>query len=315
MISIRKLTSEERKEKFSLYMKEKVKIASTYIRDLEKGFQEASIPGYSSIYEIYEPEFLEKPKVKKALKETPTFTRQSTGGTAGLAGLNWYKRFLKESRDSYYDFMNHFHIKEKDLFEWGLNAIIFPDKHEVKLEWENLKYRIFNNQEVSIRNYGRNGSKTHLFIEFYKYWLNNSNVKKDSSNNTKPKQMIEKTTGLIRNEDIYNYQISHIWGHTKNIFLFEAPWNICYMPKIMDPFTGHESKGDLYIEFQHQLQKEVRKKYKEFINDYNEIISSYDMASILDEYCKQYSVTDKNFLKNALNEFEPIKIDSPHEEE
>lgn len=53
-------------------MKEKVKIASTYIRDLEKGFQEASIPGYSSIYEIYEPEFLEKPKIIKVLKETPT---------------------------------------------------------------------------------------------------------------------------------------------------------------------------------------------------------------------------------------------------
>lgn len=48
--------------------------------------------------------------------------------------------------------------------------------------------------------------------------------------------------------------------------MFEAPWNICYTPKIIDPFTGHESKGDLPEEFQEYFLKYAQKKYKKYIS-------------------------------------------------
>ena len=115
----------------------------------------------------------------------------------------------------------------------------------------------------------------HFTIDFYKYVFKNENVKKDPSNNDRPQANVRKMTGLTRNKDIYNYQVSHIWGHTKNIFLFEAPWNICYTPKIIDPFTGHETKGDLPSEFQDYFIKFVQNKYRSYINDYNKIISNY----------------------------------------
>ena len=40
---------------------------------------------------------------------------------------------------SYYDFMNYFGIKPKNLFQWGMKAIIFPPMKEVESEWKDLK--------------------------------------------------------------------------------------------------------------------------------------------------------------------------------
>ena len=301
-------TSSERKKAFEIYIKKQVKSAPRYITDLERGFMEAPIKGYESIYDITDPEILENLSVTKQLRESSVFTRKTNGGTAGLAGLNWYIRFLKDSRDSYYDFMNHFNIKPKELFNWGIKSIIFPELTAVEIEWEDLKKRIFNNEEVIIRGYGRDAHGTQLYINFYKYWLNNSHVKKDSTNNNKPQTNIKKMTGLIRNKDIYNYQVSHIWGHTKNIFLFEAPWNICYTPKIIDPFTGHETKGDLPSEFQNYFIKHAQKKYRQFIDDYNNIISTYSIATILKKYCNEKAITDERFLDDAISELSTITI-------
>lgn len=308
MKNINKLTSIERKELFETFMKDQVKSYPRYIRDLEKGFSEAPISGFSSIYEITDPELLENPDKTAAIRKSPTFTRASVGGTAGLAGLNWYIRFLKASRDSYYDFMSHFNIKPKELFEWGMKAIIFPSDKMVESEWANLKYRIFNDKEVFIRGYGRDAHGTKSYIDFYEYLIKNSHVKKDPTNNNKPQANIRKMTGLTRNKDIYNYQVSHIWGRTKNIFLFEAPWNICYIPKIIDPFTGHETKGDLPVEFQDYLISFSQKKYKKYIDDYNSIILEYDIKSALSDFCKRNEIDDERFISDCLEELSPIPI-------
>jgi hypothetical protein len=49
--------------------------------------------------------------------------------------------------------MNHFGIKPKDLFEWGMDATIFPSKEIVEKEWTDLKQRILNEQVVYIRGF------------------------------------------------------------------------------------------------------------------------------------------------------------------
>ncbi len=308
MKKVTKMTSEERKAEFESYLLNHVKSAPRYISDLERGYSIAPVKGYDSIYDIVDPDVLEDPGITKDLRESDVFTRESVGGTAGLAGLNWYIRFLKDSRDSYYDFMNHFGIKPKELFEWGMEAIIFPDKEIVEKEWLTLKQRIMNNEEVYIRGYGRDAHGTQFYIDFYKYVLKNEHIKKDPTNNNKPQASIKKMTGLARNKDIYNYQVSHIWGHTKNVFLFEAPWNICYTPKIIDPFTGHETKGDLPEEFQKHFIKHAQEKYRKYINDYNKIISSYDFKLLLQDYCAENNIDDIQFINDALAELSPIEF-------
>lgn len=186
--------------------------------------------------------------------------------------------------DSYQEFITHFNIDKEKLFEWGISSTIFPSIDKVTVEWENLKYRIFHNEVVYIRKYGPNSRKTKLYIDFYAEFMHNTNVRVDVGNNTIPHKVMQRTTGMKRNKDLYNYQVSHIWGHTKNVFLFEAPWNMCYTPKIMDPFTGHETKGIWPKEYQRRFYQKATEVYRPFVEEYNQIMKELNAEKRLQEY-------------------------------
>lgn len=85
-------------------------------------------------------------------------------------------------------------------------------------------------------------------------------------------------------------------------------WNICYTSKIIDPFTGHETKGDLPEEFQIIFLKRAQKKYKKFIKDYNSIIKSFNIPEILDKYCHCNNITNSRFKADALKELSQIEF-------
>lgn len=78
--------------------------------------------------------------------------------------------------------------------------------------------------------------------------------------------------------------MSHIFGKTKNIFLFEAPWNIAFVPKLIDPFTGHETKGIWPKEYQEKFSAHARKLYSEFIGEYNQLINRDDISEGILQY-------------------------------
>lgn len=215
------------------------------------------------------------------------------------------------SKDSYQVFLDVFNIKKEDLYHWGIESTIFPAVDVVADEWEKLKQRIFTNQTVYIRGYGRDAHGTQLYQELYKNIFGNENIKKDPTNNTVPHRHIQQLTGLRRNEDVYNYQVSHIWGRTKNVFMFESPWNICYTPKLIDPFTGHETKGDWPMEFQRLFIAHAYSKYKTFIDDYNQLLIDHDVINKINMHLRSIKslVPERElaqFERDVHSEFAPI---------
>jgi hypothetical protein len=115
--------------------------------------------------------------------------------------------------------------------------------------------------------------------------------------------LLEKLTSYRRNKNLLNYQVSHIFDNTtKNPLLFECPWNVMFTPKIIDPFTGHETKGIWPKEFQKLIIDKAKSKYQKYISDYNQIISNLNIEKKLHEFkikCSQLSYTEKQ-----INEFE-----------
>jgi hypothetical protein len=221
-----------------------------------------------------------------------------------------------EERDSYERFLTHFNIKKEDLYMFGLNETIFPPYEKVETYWRDLKDRVFNNGKVYIRGYGRDAKGTELYIGLYKHLFNNTNIHKDPTNNLIPQKLIQELTGYKRNENLFNYQVSHIFGKTKNVFMFEAPWNIDCVPKLIDPFTGHETKGQWPVEFQHVFLEMVNRKYKPFIEDFNHIVEKYKITERIKEYCEFLKVKDghskvlEQFQSDALKEFENIEYNN-----
>ncbi|EPF28976.1 hypothetical protein DWB79_06175 [Treponema medium] len=176
--------------------------------------------------------------------------------------LDAYKQFFK------------FYSKD-DLFTFGLDNIISIDKQKAVIEWNKLKSNINNKSaNLYVRSSGRNASGNSILQQLYKDVFE-LNIRFDPTNNAKPTKLLEDNTGYKKNLTIFNYQVSHVFGQTKNVYCFTAPWNIVFIPKIIDPFTGHEAKGDYVDEFKNLFKNHIYKLYKELIDEYNEITNDY----------------------------------------
>ena len=202
-------------------------------------------------------------------------------------------------RDSYERFFSKFHITKEQFFDFGRQETIYAPPEDAKASWEELKKRIHTNQPVYMRGFGRNGSSSHLYQEFYKIVLNNENVQIDTTNNAEPTKVIRHLTHHSKDENdkhelIRNYQVSHIFGRTKNIFAFTASWNIVYLPKIIDPFTGHEARGEFVDEYQHLFQQRSYTRFKPLIEDYNQLMRDKVFQDKVDTYLAELSHSNPN---------------------
>ena len=221
--------------------------------------------------------------------------------------------------DSYENFLSEFKISEDQFLDFGIKSVIYIPDDKAKENWNYLKNRINNDGEVFIRGFGRDAKGTPLLLNFYKHLLGNSHIKKDPTNNSQPTKMIKELSGYSKvksskYELIRNYQISHIYGRTKNIYAFTAPWNIAYIPKIYDPFTGHEANGDMVKEFTSRLKVQTYKKFKHLIEDFNNTITHSVFTDKLKKSLDILNNDNKNFPQKSLNklnesiksEFSPI---------
>ncbi|WGE31294.1 hypothetical protein NYR60_05325 [Actinobacillus genomosp. 2] len=211
-------------------------------------------------------------------------------------------------RDGYLEFFKKFNISEDDFLNFAHSSIILIPKDKAKIEWEKLKDKISKKNElVYVRSYARNGSKNHLYQNFYKT-IFNCNLEIDPSNNTYPTRLLENLTGYTKkgsNANLRNYQVSHIFGSTKNPYLFCSPWNIAFIPKILDPFTGHESKGELTHKITRLYKEMMWDNYENLINDYNKLMS--ELKEKIDQFIEQDNKENKKFHDSIRSEFSKIE--------
>ncbi|CAH1538796.1 conserved hypothetical protein [Vibrio owensii] len=223
-------------------------------------------------------------------------------------------------RDSYIAFLDRMGLTKDDFFEFGLSETIYAEENQASQCWADLKKRIETNQTVYIRGFGRNASGTHLFQNLYSEVLGNRNVVKDSTNNAEPTKLIRQLTGFSKTtskqyQPLRNYQISHVFGRTKNVYAFTAPWNIVYVPKLIDPFTGHEAKGEMVDEYTVLFQKSVFERFEKYINEFNCLMTNSEFLASLDEHVNRLrdsnDVSDdivNKMCKAITEEFAPIEL-------
>ena len=222
--------------------------------------------------------------------------------------------------DSYKKLFDKGLITKEKLFDFGLSETIYVDLDTAEHEWEKLKDKILYEEKVFIRGFGKNARGSHLFTKFYTNLLGNKNISIDSTNNAEPTKMLKEWTGYSKNgginfKHIRNYQVAHVFGRTKNVYCFTAPWNTVYLPKIIDPFTGHEAKGTYVDEYTALFQKSTYDKFKPLIDDFNSIITDKEFISniktTLDLMNDDKNISSKDIekLKTSIhNEFMPIEI-------
>jgi hypothetical protein len=205
-------------------------------------------------------------------------------------------------KNAYLEFFELF-SKEK-FFQFGIDNIITIEIDKAKIEWEYLKKRIRNkDNDLFVRSSGRNGAGNDDLKRFYKE-IFGIQINIDPTNNQKPRKLIDALSGYEINKNIQNYQTSHVFGNTKNVYCFVAPWNIVLLPKIIDPLTGHEAKGTFVAEFQNLFKKTIFDKFKECIEEYNLLIQEKESA--ISNWVKTNIQATK--CRYFINDFEVISI-------
>ena len=114
---------------------------------------------------------------------------------------------------------------------------------------------------------------------------------------------------------ILNYQISHLFGRTKNPFLFCSPWNIAYIPKYLDPFTGHETQGSHSKDFKNIFNLILKEKFILYFEDFNKVFSDFiqpNLENALDAIRNNFESTEKfdDFVKDCKSELSSISLSS-----
>jgi len=230
------------------------------------------------------------------------------------------------TRDAYELFFEEFIGENKDkFFNFGLEQTIDANEisaEKAKAKWEDLKLRLASGDQVYIRRYGAGGRNTKLYKDFYAFVFETKELKEDPTNNSMPRKLIEELTGYMKKPkkgytEIQNYQVSHVFGKTKNALAFTAPWNIVYLPKLLDPFTGHEAKGDDVTEFTKLFQERCVSKFKNMILEYNEIMKndapSSKLSSGIEYVVTKHDLNEKqksDFARSVYSEFAPIPLEN-----
>lgn len=216
--------------------------------------------------------------------------------------------------DSYQKFIDGLGINYEDFIQWGIDNTIYPTEDKIDIFWEQLKTRINAGDEVYIRSYGREGKGNDIILDFYSMF--GIKVKNDPSNNMKPTKNLQYLTGMtkyssgVKNPSICNYQVSHIFGKTKNVYMFESPWNVCFVPKIFDPLTGHEAYGKFPDDYKKQWVGQIAKKLKKYIDEYNTIVKDFDIKTKISKFLSDVNVVNKysdkqrkRFERDMIEEF------------
>lgn len=209
-------------------------------------------------------------------------------------------------KDGYQQFFEYFNIDTNDLWNFAKESIVTVDIDKAILQWNLIKSAIEEGTEpVIVRSYSLKGA--------------NAVIKIDPTNNAYPPKILAKYTeyykrnGVTQNR-ISNYQVSHIFERTRNPYSFGAVWNIAYISKILDPFTGHEATGNLVAEFSDQLQHFFYEKYKVIIHEYNiineqllQLSREYIDSDAFDTRDKSDKVID-HFKKSIESQFSKIEL-------
>jgi hypothetical protein len=206
--------------------------------------------------------------------------------------------------DSYEALLSEYMSKE-EFFRFGIEKTIYIPDEKVAQEWKKLKANIQANKEVFMRGV-KDASGNHLFFDFYAKLFKNDQVKRDPSNTQNPAKTIEALTGYKKSKDLRNYQLSSIFGRSRNIFAFTAPWNIVFIPSILDPLLSSESKGDLALEFQEYFMKNAYEKFKPYIDEFNKIITERHFLQAVDDHFEHLYNNNRMYDRKSTEKFEEV---------
>ncbi len=203
-----------------------------------------------------------------------------------------------------YDILLNEYISKEDFFKFGLEKTIYIPQDKAEKSWKKLKDNLNNNKTVYMRGF-KDSSSTRIASTFYSALFNNEYTKKDPSNTQNPAKTIEELSGYKKSKDLKNYQLASVFGRGRNVLAFTAPWNIVYIPSVLDPLLSSDNNSALATEYQELFKSYVYNRFKTQINEYNDIVTNHHFMRTMDEFFERM-FEDGFYDREIIGKFEDI---------
>lgn len=204
--------------------------------------------------------------------------------------------------NSYEGIIQEYGITVEKFYEVGIKMCLFAPREEAIRDWQELRKQFLGRHKP--------GMKMRMVV--HEYWLRRFyydlfrlELVKDRDGNLTPNETLCNLLG-IRKPD--NYVCTHIFGGTNNPLLFNALFNVCYIPAIYAPLASdnRHKKNDLHAGFHRRFMERVHELFGDIIVEYNEFLHEQRVMEKIESELINPEIYPKRFIANIKEQWLPL---------
>ena len=212
-------------------------------------------------------------------------------------------RTLEKDRvlNSYEEVIQEYGITEERFYEVGIKMCLFVTREEAMRDWRKLREKFLTRERPGLT----------MRMVVHEQWLRvfyhelfRLELVKDPDGNQAPNIALCELLG-IRKPD--NYVCAHIFGGTNNPLLFNALFNVCYIPAIYAPLTSdnRHKMTRLHRGFRRMFLEKVEALYGDIIAEYDEFLRELRVAERIARM--NPDLYPKRFIANMKEQWLPLR--------
>ena len=207
-----------------------------------------------------------------------------------------------QTLNAYEEVIREYGITEEKFYEVGIKMCLFAPREEALRDWLELKERFLSRRKP--------GMKMRMVV--HEYWLRRFyydlfrlELAKDRDGNLTPNETLCELLGIRKPA---NYVCAHIFGGTNNPILFNALFNVCYIPAIYAPLTvdNKHKMTPIHEGFRRRFMARVQELYGDIIEEYNAFLTEQRVMERIEQELINPELYPKRFIANIKEQWLPL---------
>ena len=210
----------------------------------------------------------------------------------------------KVTINSYEDVIREYGITEERFYEVGIKLCLFAEREKAVRDWRRLREMFLRGKKPGMP----------MRMVVHEYWLRRFyydlfrlELVKDPDGNQAPNRALCKLLGIDKPA---NYTCVHIFGGTNNPLLFNALFNVCYIPAIYAPLTSdnRHKMTPLHEGFRRRFMARVHELYGDIIEEYNAFLAEQRVMEKIEQDLINPEIYPKRFIANIKEQWMPLPL-------
>ena len=208
--------------------------------------------------------------------------------------------------NSYEEVIREYGITVERFYEVGIKMCLFAPREEVIKDWRELKKQFLSRNKT--------GMKMRMVVheewlrKFYKE-LFHLKLVKDRDGNLTPNEALCRLLGISKPA---NYVCVHIFGGTNNPLLFNALFNVCYIPAIYAPLTNdnRHKMTPLHEGFRRRFMSRVYELFGDIIEEYNDFLLEQGICERIGRDLLEPERYPRRFIANMKEQWQLLRMEN-----